>query len=178
MSVAAYAAANAREIATVVDAIDDRALSELVDRIVAAERVYLTGVGRSGLAASAIAMRLMHVGLSAYAVGEIAAPGIGAQDLLIAVTATGRGSIAAQGSIAHALGAEVAAVTTRTDGELQDQADVLVVLPIRRTVTTEQHAGSLFEQSALVIGDAVCRAVQERLGVPAAALDRRHANLS
>jgi 6-phospho-3-hexuloisomerase len=50
-------------------------------------------------------------------------------------------------------------------------------LPARTVVPTGQHAGSLFEQSLLVVGDALCRRVQAELGVPTSALDARHANL-
>ena len=179
-NVAAYAASNAREIAAVADTLAEQsaALDSLVDEIIRASRVYLTGVGRSGLAARALAMRLMHIGIDAYAVGEVATPGIDTGDLLIAVTSSGRGTIAEQARVADGVGASVAAITTRSDGDLQRLSRTTVVLPIRAGVETAQHAGSLFEQSALVVGDAVCRAVQERLGVPTETLDRRHANLS
>lgn len=146
--------------------------------MLSAPRVYLTGTGRSGLAARAVAMRLMHIGVDAYAVGEVATPGIAQGDLLVAITSSGRGTIADQARTAVGLGATVAAITTRADGELRELSATTVVLPIRCGVATEQHAGSLFEQSALVIGDAMCRVVQERLGVPSSALDERHANLS
>lgn len=175
-----YAVSNAREISAVIDTLGTQhdALDRLVEAILGASRVYLTGVGRSGLTARAIAMRLMHIGVDAFAVGEVATPGIGAGDLLLAVTSSGRGTIADQARIASGVGASVAAITTRAEGDLQSLSSATIVLPIRADVPTRQHAGSLFEQSALVIGDAVCRVVQERLGVPTAVLDERHANLS
>ena len=175
-----YAAANAHEIQAVVDTLDTQRdeLDELVSLILHAKRVYLTGAGRSGLAGRAIAMRLMHTGLDAYVVGETSTPGIAEGDLLLAVTSSGRGTIANQARIADGAGASVAAITTRADGDLQALSSATIVLPIRSDVPTEQHAGSLFEQSALVIGDAVCRIVQDRLGVPTSVLDERHANLS
>jgi len=40
-----------------------------------------------------------------------------------------------------------------------------------------QHAGSLFEQAILLLGDALAWHVQQRLGVADAQLDARHANL-
>ncbi|MEA4942895.1 MAG: 6-phospho-3-hexuloisomerase [Propionicimonas sp.] len=173
-----YARGNVAELAAVVDTVDEQVLQNLVAAIVGAQKVYLSGIGRSGLSARAVAMRLMHIGIQAYAVGEIATPGIEAGDLFIAVSATGRGSLLEQARVADKVGAPVAAITTKPDGELQQLAGVVLVLPVRSQVPTEQHAGSLFEQSALVVGDAVCRAVQERLGVPESELDRRHANLS
>lgn len=173
-----YARGNVAELGAVVDTLDEQVLQNLVSAIIAARKVYFSGVGRSGLAARAVAMRLMHIGIQAYAVGEIATPGIEAGDLFVAVSATGRGTLLQQARVADRAGAGVATITTKPDGELQELAGVVVVLPVRSQVPTQQHAGSLFEQSALVVGDAVCRAVQQRLGVPESELDRRHANLS
>ena len=45
-------------------------IDDFLDIIVSANNVFVTGAGRSGLAAKAFAMRLMHLGLSAYVVGE------------------------------------------------------------------------------------------------------------
>lgn len=173
-----YARDNVAELDAVVDSLDPEELNALIAALTTAPRVFFTGIGRSGLSARAVAMRLMHIGLTTYVAGEIATPGIGADDLLVAISSSGRGSIAAQGRSARAHGARVATITTKTDGELQSISSTVLVLPIRDTVTTAQHAGSLFEQSALVIGDAICRVVQEQLQVPTDELNRRHANLS
>jgi 6-phospho-3-hexuloisomerase len=173
-----YAQANVAELAAVVAKLDEEVLASLAEAIVSAKRVYFTGVGRSGLVARAIAMRLMHIGVPTFAVGEIATPGIAEGDLLVAVTATGRGSVLSQAQTAIKCGASVVAITTDGDNELAVTASTVVIFPIRVDVPTDQHAGSLFEQSALVIGDAICRVVQEELGVPTSELDRRHANLS
>ena len=174
---AAHARANVDELRAVMSTLDDAALDALVSAILRAGRVYVLGLGRSGLMAKAIGMRLMHIGLNVFAVGEIATPGIGAGDLLITFSARGGSSILASARKARSLDADVAAISVAPDEELRQLAQVLVVLPIRSEVPTEQHAGSLFEQSCLVLGDAVCRAVQERLGVETESLDLRHANL-
>ena len=168
----------AGEIAAAIAAVDGESVDSLVETLMNAHRVFVSGVGRSGLVGRAIAMRLMHIGLSAYAVGEVSTPGIDSGDLLLAITATGRGTIENQCQVAVKAGAAVAVISTRSTGAIHDLAEVAVLLPIRSAVPTQQHAGSLFEQSALVIGDAVCREIQGRRGVPTAELDRRHANLS
>lgn len=177
-STSAYVQANIAELQAVADTLDESDLELLVRNVIEANRVYLTGVGRSGLAARAIAMRLMHIGVDAFVVGEVATPGISTGDLLVAVTATGRGSVLDQAKTALKLGARVAAITTQAQSELTEIANGVVVFPIRAGISTQQHAGSLFEQSALVVGDAICRTVQEQLNVPSSELDRRHANLS
>jgi len=177
-SIKDYAAANVDELRAVVSAVSADQLDELAAKIAVAPRVFLTGVGRSGLVAKALAMRLMHIGVAAYAVGEVATPGIDSHDLLVAFSASGRGSVVEQARVALKHDATVASVSTSADGDLAQPSSIVVVLPIRSTVPTEQHAGSLFEQSCLVIGDAVCRAVQDLRGASTSDLDRRHANLS
>ncbi len=176
-SAATYARSNVGELEAVVSAVSAEELDRLVSAILAAERVYFTGLGRSGLMAKAIAMRLMHIGLASFAVGEIATPGVAEGDLLVAFTARGGQAVIAQARKAHSVGASVAAVTVDPDPELAQLATAVVTLPIRTEIPTQQHAGSLFEQSCLVICDAVCRTVQETLGVPTSELNRRHASL-
>ncbi|MBM9467852.1 6-phospho-3-hexuloisomerase [Nakamurella leprariae] len=166
------------ELHRLADAVDYAALARLEDAVVQAPRVFLTGAGRSGLMARAVAMRLMHIGLRAYAAGEIATPAIERGDLLLAFTGRGSRSIGLQVDTARAVGASVALLTTAADTDLSRQADIVVTVPARTLVTTVQHAGSLFEQGCLVVGDALCRAVQQRLAVATAELDRRHANLT
>ncbi len=45
--------------------------------------------GRSGLAAKAFAMRLMHLGISSYVVGETISPAIYDDDCIIAISGSG-----------------------------------------------------------------------------------------
>ncbi|GAA2011102.1 SIS domain-containing protein [Nakamurella flavida] len=178
LSVGSALRSAAAELVALADAVDENELAALRDAVLAARRVYFTGAGRSGLMARAVAMRMMHIGLASFAVGEIATPGIAAGDLLVCFSARGSGSITAQARTAREQDAGVAVVTTASGTPLTDLAGWTVVLPVRNGVATEQHAGSLFEQGCLVVGDVLCRAVQTALGVPTAELDRRHANLS
>ena len=48
--------------------------SLFIEEIVNAKHIFLSGKGRSGLAISAFANRLMHLGLSVSLVGEISSP--------------------------------------------------------------------------------------------------------
>jgi 6-phospho-3-hexuloisomerase len=176
-SASAYARSAVAELAAMVSEVVPGQLETMVEAWAGAPRLFFTGVGRSGLAAKAVAMRLMHIGRTAYVVGEIATPAIGEGDLLVAVSSSGRGSILEQARTAAGLGARIAAITSSPANELAALAAAVLVLPARTRVSTEQHAGSLFEQSVLVLGDAVCRGVQARLGVASGELDARHANL-
>ncbi|HEU5129764.1 MAG TPA: hypothetical protein VFU12_17430 [Glycomyces sp.] len=164
------------EIEAVLAAADQDSLALLAAEIDAAPRVYFAGSGRSLLMMRAVAMRLMHIGLDVHIVGDTTAPAARPGDLLVVASARGGRSALAAAAAARAAGAKVAAVTASADA-FGDAADFLVRLPARTQVPSSQHAGSLFEQSLLVVGDALTRSVQVSRQVPSAALDARHANL-
>jgi 6-phospho-3-hexuloisomerase len=52
-----------------------------------------------------------------------------------------------------------------------------LTIPARSAVSTDQHAGSLFEQTILLLGDAIAWQIQRKLGVDDRLLNERHANL-
>lgn len=176
MSVKRNAEAAIAELDALVAALDDTQLDSVVERIVNAPRLFFTGIGRSGLSARAIAMRLMHIGKVSFVVGEVATPAIKSGDVLIALTSSGRGSVLEQVKAARKHGASVVAFSTGVN-EVTALSDAFVSIPARTEVPTEQHAGSLFEQGCLVIGDAICRSIQAQLRVPASELNERHANI-
>jgi len=159
------------------------ALDDLADALFAADRVFLVGAGRSGIALRMTAMRLMHLGLDVHVVGEATAPAIRAGDLLL--TASGSGgteSVVRAARTASGAGASVAAITTDADSALGRLADVVVVVPAaqkldRSAAASRQYAGSLFEQLVVVIGDGLFHAMWERQGTSADELWPRHANL-
>lgn len=48
---------------------DDEA-EQLVNGIISSKKVFVTGAGRSGLMGKSFAMRMMHMGIDAYVIGE------------------------------------------------------------------------------------------------------------
>ena len=64
-------------------AVDTQALTMLMDSISQAKKIGLYGVGREGLAMKGLAMRLFHMGLQAFVVGEMTAHAVGPGDLLL-----------------------------------------------------------------------------------------------
>lgn len=166
------------EIQDALDQIDADAVADLLAAMAQAPRVFFAGQGRSGLIARAFAMRWMHLGHIAYVAGETVTPAIDEGDLLICLSANGRtAATLGHANTARAVGARVAALTTVADGPLADIANMVVVVPIRTRVATAQHAGSLFEQTCLLLADVICGVHQELTTVPENQLDRRHANL-
>lgn len=160
-----------------------RDLDRLADLLHDADRVFVAGAGRSGLALRMTAMRLMHLGLDVHVVGETTTPAITAGDVLL--TASGSGtteSIVRAAQQASAQGAGVGVITTAEVSPLADNADVRVLVPAaqkldRSAESSAQYAGSLFEQAVVVIGDGLFHALWQRQGSSADDLWPRHANL-
>jgi 6-phospho-3-hexuloisomerase len=168
------------ELSSVLARVDGERVEELAEAVRRARRVYLAGQGRSGLVGRMLAMRLMHLGLETHVVGEATAPAVGPGDLLIAISATGSTPTTLhQADRAVRAGAALAVLTAAIDGPLAQRAGVVVGVPTGSSggVPTTQHAGSLFEQATLLVGDALAGVLQRRLGLDDAALDARHGNL-
>ncbi len=159
-------------------------LERLTAEILTARRIYVAGGGRSGLMARALAMRLMHLGLVTYVVGETTTPAIQRGDLLLACSASGQTHVTVLVSeVAREVGARVFAITAMPESPMARQADETIIIPAPskrtspETTPSAQYGGSLFEQALLVLLDAVSAEIGRRLGTPPQELQSRHANL-
>jgi 6-phospho-3-hexuloisomerase len=157
---------------------------QLIEAVLASDRVYVAGGGRSGLMARAFVMRLMHLGLVTYVVGETTTPSIQAGDLLVSCSASGETQVTVlMSEVAKKAGARVFAITARPESPMARLADRTIVIPApskRSPVgagASSQYGGSLFEQALMVLLDAISSEIGRRLGTPPQELDARHANL-
>ncbi|WP_420369088.1 6-phospho-3-hexuloisomerase [Curtobacterium sp. L1-20] len=148
-----------------------------------ADRVFVHGAGRSGLALRMTAMRLMHLGLTVHVVGETTAPAIRQGDVLLVASGSGTtGGIVQAARTATEVGATVLAVSTTDTSPLADLAAVTLVVPAatktdRSGSASEQYAGSRFEQALVLLGDALFHALWQRSGRSADDLWPSHANI-
>ena len=186
---------SANDLETVLDelgetmrAVDLGGLRVLQERLVAARRVFVAGAGRSGLVVRAFAMRLMHLGLHVYVVGDVTTPAFAAGDLLVIGSGSGETeSLCAVGRKAKALGGVLAVVTIVPSSTLGQLAEVVVRVDApspkaaaqagvqrRRSV---QPMGALFEQTMLLLLDIVGMRLAAARGTSPDELFARHANL-
>ncbi len=156
-------------------------------------RIFVVGVGRSGLIGRAFAMRLMHLGFHAYVVGETVTPAARAGDVLIAISGSGRSAaVVAAAEIARSLGVKVVALTSYPDSPLAKIADMVVSIPGRTKVSHEDRwevrqllglheplapLGTQFELVAQVVLDSVIFELMSRLGVEEEDMLELHANV-
>jgi len=171
-----------RAVRSVVET-DPAGLAAVADLVADAERVFVHGAGRSGLALRMTAMRLMHLGLTVHVVGEATAPAIGEGDVLLAASGSGTtGGIVGAARSAVDAGARVAAVTTDDSSPLAEIATAVLIVPAadkldRSGSASAQYAGGLFEQVVVLVGDALFHALWQRSGQSADDMWPRHANL-
>jgi 6-phospho-3-hexuloisomerase len=172
------------EMSRTLDQVPSPGLEALVDAVLEADRIYVVGGGRSGLMARAFAMRLMHLGLVTYVVGETTTPSIRSGDLLVSCSASGETQVTVLVSqVAQKAGARVFAITATPDSPMARLANETVVIPAPAKQTppggggSVQYGGSLFEQALLVLLDALSVEIGRRLGTPPQELESRHANL-
>lgn len=156
-------------------------------------KVFVVGVGRSGLVGRAFAMRLMHLGFSAYVVGETVTPAAREGDVLVAISGSGRSAaVVAVAEVAKRLGVRVVALTSYPDSPLAKLADMVLVVPGRTKVSQEDRwevrqlmglheplapLGTQFELVAQVLLDSVISELMARLGKDEEDLREFHANV-
>lgn len=165
--------------------IPSQAMERLVSEIVGAHRIFVSGAGRSGLMMKAFAMRLMHMGITAYVLGETVTPGIEAPDLLVIGSGSGEtDSLVAAAQKAKRIGSGVALLTINPDSTLAGLADTVTTIPAPSPKLdtpdqprSVQPMGSLFEQSLLLTLDAVVISLMDVRGTDTTKMFRRHANL-
>jgi 6-phospho-3-hexuloisomerase len=152
-----------RELQGVLEQISVTDIHQFGKVIGSATRIFVTGEGRSGLMAKAFAMRLMHLGATAYVVGETITPAMRSDDVLIAISGSGTTeTVNLVAGKAKALGCHVIAVTANTESPLASQAAQTFRVPgatkYRRDGEPKsvQLLSSLFDQSLHLFLDAVC----------------------
>ena len=173
------------------DFLDEETVEQFEDIIINSENIFVTGAGRSGLAAKAFAMRLMHLGLSSYVVGETISPAINAEDCIIAISGSGEtNTIVSAARIAKNRGSKVLAVTSYPESTLGQLADghLLVKGRTKKEVDDENYMkrqihgnytsltplGTAFELTTLVFLDAIVSELMEKMQQTESDLKARH----
>ena len=166
-------------------------IANFIEVITTADNIFVTGAGRSGLAAKAFAMRLMHLGLSSYVVGETISPAINAGDCILAISGSGEtNTIVTAAKISKKRGAKVLALTSYPQSSLGQIADGIIHVKGRTKVEVDdenylkrQIKGNYtsltplctaFELTSLVFLDGLVSELMEAMGKTEEDLKNRH----
>ena len=152
------------ELDAAITAVDPAQTDALTGAILEADRVFVAGAGRSLMMIRGFAMRLMHLGFTAYVVGETVTPAITDRDLLIIATGSGEtGTLKVVAKKAKTIGAKLGVITIYPEASIGSLADYVVRIDAacikggrdKEEVHSVQPGGNTFEQSMLIICDAM-----------------------
>ena len=183
-------------IRTVVHEVDIKKVKVLMDNLICAKRVFVYGMGRSGLIAQAFGMRLANLNFLVYIVGGVTTPAIEKGDFLFLISGSGNTkSIVMAAEIAKEKGAKVGVLTSNPDSRVAKLADTFVIIRGRTKEHVEdlkkeylvnqlrgQHVpysplGTLFEDTCLILLDAAIVQIMHETGVSERDMKKRHTNI-
>jgi 6-phospho-3-hexuloisomerase len=173
------------ELDTTLNSINEKDADAFVNLVNEANEVFCAGAGRSGFQVKGFAMRLMHMGVNSYVVGETCTPNITAEGLLVICSGSGETkSLVNHATKAKEVGAKIALITINPQSTIGKMADVVVEIsaPSPKSakegqIKSIQPMGSLFEQSEGLFMDIAILKLMEIKNMTSETMFGRHANM-
>jgi 6-phospho-3-hexuloisomerase len=185
----------ASRIRAIANTMSDEEVESFIEKLLEAKRIYVMGAGRSGLVAKAFAMRLMHLGLQAFVVGETITPALNAGDIMVIFSGSGRTrTIADIAETAKEIGAKICLITSNANSRIGKISDCIVIIENQRDAAGNDDVefeirqmmgehksfaplGTLFETTSMIFADAVISRLMEITKTDENALKNRHTNI-
>jgi len=182
-------------IRSVTNSLSEEEVENFLKEILSADRVFIMGAGRSGLVAKAFAMRLMHLGLHSYVVGETITPALKRGDLLVVFSGSGKTkTIADIAETAKEIGGKISLITSNPDSKIGRISDCKVIIEQQRDPVKDDSEefeirqmigdhksfaplGTLFETASMIFADAVISRLMEITKTDETELKNRHTNI-
>lgn len=182
------------EVSTALTAVGACDIANLAKDVCGARKVCCYGVGRERFVMQALVMRLCHMGVDAWMVGEPNTPAVGSDDILMASAGPSfYNTVNAICLAAIRAGAKVIAFTGHQTAPLPFADKVVripaqpVPSPVSKSPKYEmsngdaQHKtlplGSAFEATLWMMFECMCVMIQKKLGVQESEMVARHTNL-
>ena len=180
-----YASVVLNELHHTLSRIDIQRANEFVELVDQAQEVFCAGAVRSGFQVKGFAMRLMHMGISSYVVGETCTPNIRENGLLVICSGSGETkSLVNHANKAKEVGAKIALITINPESTIAKLADVVVEISApspksakQGDIKSIQPMGSLFEQSEGIFMDISIMMLMEKRNLDSDTMFGRHANM-
>jgi len=173
-----------KEITTVFKNIKESDVSNLTKEILKAKKIVVCGAGRVGMATRGFGMRLGHLGLRAYTLGDSTVPAIGKGDLFIVSSGSGETqTIYDLVEIAKKNKARIALITGNPESRMGKLADIIV--KIKAPSKTKSIKGfesiqpmtTLNEQCLGIFFDALVLELMKKMNENHETMWDRHSNL-
>jgi 6-phospho-3-hexuloisomerase len=166
------------EVGEALAKVDPAVHEAVVDAVIVAKKVFVYGVGRSGLVGKAFSVRLVQMGLDVHFIGDTTTPIVEKGDLVLIISNTGETMSAVQtANIVGRIGAMVVTVTSSQSSKLGRASNIVVEIPPRRNDDKSRLAplGTLFEDAAFIFLDSLVPALMQKLGQTESSMRKRHA---
>ncbi|MGQ9617288.1 MAG: SIS domain-containing protein [Spirochaetota bacterium] len=170
--------------------IEEDQLERVISTILRAKKIYVLGIGHSGMFGRILAMKLNHVGLRAYTVFDEINPPFEKGDLFIAISQSGETkTIVTLAERAIKLGGKVLGVTSEAQSTLGKISESVLlikknaddvsfdVLSLMGDEKNQNFLGALFGFNIYILFYTIVLMLARRLGETPESIDRRHANL-
>lgn len=169
-------------IKTVGEKIDEESVKEMIETIQESNKVFVVGAGRSGLVSKMFAMRLMHLGLNVFVVGETITPALDPTDAVVAISGSGETSSTVE--IAKTTvenNASLVSITGSPNSSLGDLSDIIISISdeFNGDINQEEIAplGTLFELTSAVLLDSIVSEMMDIMDKDEVDLKEKHATL-
>jgi 6-phospho-3-hexuloisomerase len=170
-----------KELKRVLEKISEKDTSKFTNLILKSKNIFLTGQGRSGLVIEAFAMRLMQLGLKSHIVGQPTTPAIKKNDLLVAISGSGKTKIT-EDIIKQAKKskAKICLITANKKSLMAKKSDLIIEIKAKTKLCKKKSIeplGSLFEQASFLYLDSVIILLMKKLGKKEKFLKKRHSKV-
>jgi 6-phospho-3-hexuloisomerase len=170
--------------------LDESEVKEVVAALLKANKIFVLGIGHSGMFGRIFAMKLNHVGLKAYTIFDEINPPFKKDDAFVAISQSGETpSIITLVQKAKKLGGKVIGITSTPGSTLTELSDSLLnireyskegefqALAAIGDTQNQNLLGLLFGQSIYVLFYTIVVMIARERGETASSINARHANL-
>lgn len=153
---------------TINNCIDELIITKFVNIITESDNILIFGSGRSGLIAKTFAMRLMQLGLNAFAADETIAPTLSQKSCVLIVSSSGKNKSLI--STIKKKGIKSLAITSNSDSYLGLNSDYVITFKKEPKPTNSKvnHGylaplGTIFEINSLILLDGLIAELMKKL---------------
>jgi len=175
---------------TTFDKISEKNLKGIVSLIINSKKIYLLGIGHSGMFGKILSMKLNHLGIKAYTVFDEINPPFDKNDLFIAISQSGETkTIISLVKKAKKLGGKVLSLTSNANSTLVNLSDkVLIIEKLANNIEfsalsaigdkkNQNLIGALFGFNIYVLSYTLIIMLAKELKETPESINKRHANL-
>lgn len=167
-----------KNVKNILNNVDEGKIENIINAIIKAKKIFVYGVGRSGLCGKAFALRLSHLGLNVYVLGETITPPVEEEDVVMLISGSGKtASVVKTAEIIRKINAKIIGITANKNSPLEKLSDIAIFLKIEEKNKMLAPLGTIFETTAWNFLDLLITELMIRLNETEESMSKRHATL-